>query len=72
MEKNTGLGLNPGIGIEYAPSDKLAFSLSSGYCLIFINENNFPYYSRDLLDGNLNAILIKAGLRLNFIKKKDL
>jgi opacity protein-like surface antigen len=72
MEKNTGLGLNPGIGIEYAPNDRLAFSLSSGYCLILINEKNFPYYSRDLLDGNLNAILIKAGLRLNFIKKKDL
>ena len=73
LRKNFGLGINPGIGIEYSPNDKVAFWLASGFKIIFINENNFPYDSRvNNVDGNLGIFHAEAGLRFSFLKSKDL
>jgi opacity protein-like surface antigen len=73
LQKNFGFGINPGIGIEYSPNDKVAFWFASGFNIIFINENNFPYDSRENnVDGNLGAFHAEAGLRFSFLKSKDL
>jgi opacity protein-like surface antigen len=71
LEKNVGLGFNPGLGIEYNPSEKISVFLTAGYYHIFMNEKNFQY---DQLEGaaDLNAFLIQAGIRYSFIKSKSL
>jgi len=72
MKKSTGFGINPGIGLEYRLNNQLRLSLSTGYYLVFISQDKYPYDYRELIDGNLNAFQVKAGLRLNFIKIKEL
>jgi len=72
LQKNIGLGINPGLGFEYAPTDKIAFWLASGINLILMNENNFPYDSRDNIKGNLSSFHVNAGLRFNILKSKDI
>jgi opacity protein-like surface antigen len=69
LEKNTGLGFNPGAGLEYNLSDKIGFSLSAGYYLLLINGKNFK---NDQLIENLNAVSVQAGIRFNFLKSKKL
>ena len=71
LKKNIGFGLNPGLGIEYSPSDKISISLTSGYCFIFMNEKNFQYDEPDRIE-NFNAFLLQAGIRYSFFKSKDL
>jgi hypothetical protein len=72
LQKNFGFGINPGIGIEYSPADKIAFCFTSGCNFVFMNEKNFPYDSRDYIKGNLNAFHAEAGIRFSFLKSKDL
>jgi hypothetical protein len=71
LQKNTGVGISPGIGIEYSPNDKVAFWFASGFNIIFINEDNFPYDSRKEIKGNLTAFQANAGLRFSILKSKD-
>jgi hypothetical protein len=72
LEKNIGVGLNPGIGIEFSPNDKLAVFFSSGCYFILMNEENYPSDNREYIEGNLNAFHAEAGMRFNFLKSKDL
>lgn len=72
LQKNIGLGINPGFGFEYAPADKIAFWLASGINLILMNENNFPYDSRDDIRSHLTAFHVNAGFRFNILKSKDI
>jgi opacity protein-like surface antigen len=69
LEKSFGIGFNPGLGVEYSPNDKLHFYLESDYYLIFLNKDYFKYAERK---ENFNAFVLQAGLRLSFIKSKDL
>lgn len=69
LEKNTGLGCIPGIGIEYSISDKLKLTLASGYSLILLKGENFP---NQLVTENFNAFFLQAGVRLSFLKTKNL
>ncbi|TAL80467.1 MAG: hypothetical protein EPN88_01180 [Bacteroidetes bacterium] len=69
LEKNFGIGFNPGFGLEYFPKERIGFYLSPGYYFIALNKNNFKSPSRT---ENFNAFNIQAGLRLYFIKSKDL
>ena len=69
LEKNTGLGFTPGIGLEYSISDKLKLTFASGYYLILLNEDNFPNL---YVTENFNAFFLQAGVRLSFLKTKDL
>jgi hypothetical protein len=72
LQKNFGIGINPGIEIEYAPGDKMAFFFSSGCYFVFINPENYPYDNREDIKGNLNAFHAEAGIRFSFLKSKDL
>ncbi len=72
LEKNTGLGVNPGIGLEYRLNNQIGLSLTTGYYLVFIKQDKYPYDYRELIDGNLGAFQLRAGLRINFIKIKEL
>jgi len=72
LEKNFGVGFNPGIGIEYSPNDKIALFFTSGFYVVFINSENYPYDSREDIKGNLNAFHAEAGIRFSFLKSKDL
>jgi opacity protein-like surface antigen len=69
LEKNTGIGFNPGFGVEYFPKEKIGFYLNAGYYFIKLNKDNFKSPS---MVENFNALAIQAGLRLYFIKSKDL
>lgn len=69
LENNAGIGLVPGIGIEYGPTDKFAFYLSAGYYLIPLNEKNFK---SEYVIENFNAFFLQAGIRFSFIKSKNL
>jgi opacity protein-like surface antigen len=69
LEKNVGIGFNPGFGLEYNPNDKICFYISAGYYFIKLKNENFK--SPDL-EENFNAYVIHAGLRYSFLKSKDL
>lgn len=69
LEKNIGIGFDPGIGIEFAPNDKIGFYLSSGYYLILLKDENFKSQS---LEENFNAFFFQLGVRFSFLKSKDL
>jgi hypothetical protein len=69
LEKNIGLGLNPGLGLEYFPKERICFNLTTGYYFIMLNKDNFKSPDRQ---ENFNAVVIQAGFRLYFIKSKDL
>jgi hypothetical protein len=63
------IGFNPGFGVECSPSSMLRFYFETGYYLIKLDRNKFTDPERV---ENFNAIVFQAGLRLFFIKSKDL
>lgn len=69
LEKNIGFGFTPGLGIECKTGDKISFTFTTGYSLILLNKENFksPYQFE-----NFNAFFFQAGIRMSFIKSKDL
>jgi len=69
LEENSGIGFNPGLGVEYSPNDRIHFYLEPGYYFIMLNEKNFKAQERV---ENFNAFVLTAGLRYFFIKSKDL
>ncbi len=69
MEENTGLGLNPGIGLLYNMNERLGFTFTAGYYLIFLDESNFK--SSDQVE-NFHSFTIQAGIRFSFLKSKEL
>ena len=69
LEKNIGLGLNPGLGLEFFPKERVGFNLTTGYYFMLLNKKNFKNSERE---ENFNAVIIQAGLRFYFIKSKDL
>jgi hypothetical protein len=69
LEENFGVGFHPGFGLEFTPANRLHLYLETGYYFIALNKENFKDQSRA---ENYNSLLIQAGLRLNFIKSKDL
>jgi opacity protein-like surface antigen len=69
LETSSGIGFNPGFGIEYNPFSRMCFYLSPGYYFISLNKKNFKSPAQE---ENFNAFVIQAGLRLNFIKSKEL
>jgi hypothetical protein len=69
LEENFGIGLNPGFGMEFTPLNRLHFYLDAGYYFISLNKNNFKNSARV---ENFNAFMLQAGVRLNFLRSKDL
>jgi opacity protein-like surface antigen len=69
LEKNIGLGFNPGLGLEFFPKERIGLNLTTGYYFIMLNKKNFISPERE---ENFNAVVIQAGLRFYFIKSKDL
>jgi hypothetical protein len=69
LEKNTGLGFVPGFGIEYSRSDRFRIYMSTGYYLILLHEVNFK---SEYVTENFNAAFLQLGIRLAFLKSKDL
>lgn len=69
LERNIGLGLNPGIGLEFFPKERVGLDLTTGYYFMLLNKKNFKSPERE---ENFNAVVIQAGLRFYFIKSKDL
>lgn len=69
LENNFGIGFIPGIGIEYSPGDKFGITFTTGYTLILLNEKNIK--SEHMVE-NFNAFFLQAGIRLSFLKSKDL
>jgi len=67
--QNTGPGFFPGIGLDLALGDRLSLFLLSGYRLVLLKEDNF--YTPEQHE-NLNALSVQAGIRVSFIKSKDL
>lgn len=69
LEKNVGFGLYPGIGAEYTISDNIGIFISAGYYLILLKKENFKTTSRE---ENFNSVNLQAGIRLSFLKSKNL
>jgi len=69
LEKNIGIGINPGLGVEYKLNDQLHFYLYSGYYFIALNGDNFKVPTRQ---EHFHALIMQFGSRLYFIKTKDL
>jgi len=69
LEKNTGLGFIPGVGLEYSSSDRFRIYMETGYSMIFLQEQNFK---SEFVTENFNAFFLQAGLRFAFLKSKDL
>ena len=69
LEKNTGLGVVAGLGVEYDLNDKIGFYLSAGYHYILLDEKNFKTPEQV---EHLQALFLHAGIRLSFLKSKKL
>lgn len=69
LQENTGIGINPGLGLEFTPANMVHIYLETGYYYISLKEENFTDPSRV---ENFNAFVIQAGIRINFLKSKDL
>jgi len=69
LEENLGMGFSPGIGLEYTPNSRIHYYMESGFHSILLDKKNFKNPSRE---ENFKAFVLQAGLRLNFIKSKDL
>lgn len=69
LEKNTGIGLNPGLGVEYSLNDKIGFFLSAGYYFILLDKSNFKTPEQV---ENFNSLFFQAGIRFSFLKSKEL
>jgi len=69
IESNSGIGFFPGIGLDLALGDRLSLFLLSGVHLVLLNEENF--YTPEQHE-NLNAFSAQAGIRVSFVKSKDL
>jgi opacity protein-like surface antigen len=72
LQKNVGFGFNPGLGLDYNPSEKISVFLTGSYYRIFMNEKNFVSYYEPETVSDFNAFLIQAGIRYSFIKSKNL
>jgi hypothetical protein len=69
LQRSFGIGLNPGFGVEFSPNDRFHFFLESGYYMIFLQKDQFTEPERQ---ENFHAIRLQAGVRINFIKSKEL
>lgn len=69
LEKNTGIGFIPGIGIEHGSGGRITLDFSAGWNHIGLKEVNFK---SQYVTENFNAFFLHAGLRLNFFMTKDL
>jgi hypothetical protein len=69
LEESFGIGFNPGFGVEYRSGNMLHFYLETGYSFIALDKNKFTDPHRA---ENFNAFILQAGLRVYFIKSKDL
>jgi opacity protein-like surface antigen len=69
IENNTGAGFFPGIGLELALSDRIGFFIISGASFVLLKEENFYIPEQK---ENLNAFTAQAGLKVSFLKSKDL
>ncbi len=62
MEKNTGVGFVPGVGIEYSRNDKFRLTLTSGYSLILLKEEK-----REIKKKFLTLVLHRIFYCVDFI-----
>jgi len=69
IRKNTGMGLNPGVGIEFSINDNIGFHILTGYNFIILNKNRFYVPEQH---EHLHAIFLQGGLKFSFLKSKDL
>ena len=69
LEKNTGMGFIPGFGVEYSRNDKFKLTMAMGYFMIVLNEENFK---SEYVTENFNAFFLQIGVRLSFLKSKNL
>jgi opacity protein-like surface antigen len=69
LQENFGIGFNPGFGVEFNPGGRMHFFMETGYYFITLKEENF---TDPALAQNFNAFQLQAGIRLNFLKVKDL
>jgi len=69
LEENFGIGFNPGLGMEFSPGKMMHFYVETGYYFISLKEENFKDPARV---ENFNSFVLQAGIRINFIKSKDL
>jgi hypothetical protein len=69
LEESFGIGFNPGVGVEYNTGKMINFYVEAGYYFIALDETKFKDPSRV---ENFNAVVFNAGIRLFFIKSKDL
>lgn len=69
IESNTGVGFFPGIGVDLALSDRIGFFIISGAHFVLLSEENF--YTPEQKE-NLNAFSAQAGLKISFLKSREL
>jgi hypothetical protein len=69
LEKNTGLGISPGIGIEYFPGNRIGFSVMAGYQFIRLEKDKFKM---ETLVENYHAFGVMIGMRIGLIRSKEL
>jgi hypothetical protein len=69
IEKNIGPGFFPGVGLDLALGDRFSLFLLSGIHVVMLKEGNF--YTPEQQE-NLKALSAQAGIRVSFVKSKEL
>jgi hypothetical protein len=69
LEESFGAGFNPGFGVECHTGKMINFYFETSYYFIALDDSKFTSPERV---ENFNAFVLQAGIRLFFIKSKDL
>lgn len=69
IDKSYGVGIFPGLGMDFQVNENLGLFLQGGYSMILLNESDMN--DNDLEPENFKTIRIEAGVKISFLKSKD-
>ena len=67
LQRNVGLGVRPGGGIDFSFSDRLSLFMATSFQIILLNKENF--YTEEQFE-NFYSVNMTAGIRMSFLKSK--
>lgn len=70
IDKSIGYGVYPGAGVDISLSDNLGMYVQGGYSIIFINSSEME--DNGLEPENFKTIRVEAGIKISFLKSKNL
>jgi opacity protein-like surface antigen len=69
-QSSFGIGLYPGVGLDFNVTQNLGIYLQGGYSFISINKSDME--AANLEPENFKTIKVELGVKLSFLRSKDI